>query len=91
MLSLYGVQVESLLGGRSLAALYDGNESAQRVLRIVGPEGFKLRDRAAHVYEEAGRVVEFRDVCQVRMHIAALLHESQMRGVADRQTGHVWG
>ncbi len=102
VLSLYGVQVESLLGGRSLAALYDGNASAQRVLRIVGPEGFKLRDRAAHVYEEAGRVVEFRDVCQVRMHIAALLHaKADERGgrqadracvgvkQAGRQAGHM--
>ncbi|KAF8072885.1 GAL1 [Scenedesmus sp. PABB004] len=56
-------ELEALLG-RPLASIYEGNASALRVLRVVGPEGFKLRDRAAHVYGEAGRVHAFRDVCE---------------------------
>eukprot|EP00879_Flechtneria_rotunda_P021739 GHRR01022923.1.p1 GENE.GHRR01022923.1~~GHRR01022923.1.p1 ORF type:complete len:434 (+),score=135.31 GHRR01022923.1:308-1609(+) len=56
-------EVESLLG-KQLSSIYEGNASAQRVLRVVGPEGFRLRDRALHVYSEAGRVYAFRNVCE---------------------------
>lgn len=58
-------QIEALLG-RKLDSIYEGNASALRVLSVVGPEGFLLRDRALHVYSEAGRVYAFRDVCKVR-------------------------
>jgi hypothetical protein len=58
-------QIEGLLQ-KPLSSIYEGNASALRVLGVVGPEGFKLRDRAAHVYSEAGRVYAFRDVCKVR-------------------------
>uniref|UniRef100_A0A383V891 Galactokinase n=1 Tax=Tetradesmus obliquus TaxID=3088 RepID=A0A383V891_TETOB len=56
-------EVEGLLQ-RPLASIYEGNASALRVLGVVGPEGFRLRDRALHVYSEAGRVYGFRDVCK---------------------------
>lgn len=58
------LQVEALLG-KKLDSIYEGNASALRVLSVVGPEGFHLRDRALHVYSEAGRVYAFRDVCKV--------------------------
>jgi hypothetical protein len=57
-------QIEGLLQ-KPLASIYEGNASALRVLGVVGPEGFALRDRALHVYSEAGRVYAFRDVCKV--------------------------
>jgi hypothetical protein len=59
------LQIEALLG-KKLDSIYEGNSSALRVLSVVGPEGFHLRDRALHVYSEAGRVYAFRDVCKVR-------------------------
>lgn len=58
---------------RPLASIYEGNASALRVLGVVGPEGFRLRDRALHVYSEAGRVYGFRDVCKVRVCACACL------------------
>lgn len=60
------LQVETLLGSK-LNSIYSSNASALRVLSVVGPEGFRLRDRALHVYSEAGRVYAFRDVCEVRL------------------------
>lgn len=62
------MQIESLLG-KKLDSIYEGNASALRVLSVVGPEGFHLRDRALHVYSEAGRVYAFRDVCKVRNYV----------------------
>jgi hypothetical protein len=59
------MQIEALLG-KKLDSIYEGNASALRVLSVVGPEGFHLRDRALHVYSEAGRVYAFRNVCKVR-------------------------
>lgn len=59
------LQLESLLG-KSVSSIYEGNASALRVLSVVGAEGFQLRNRALHVYSEAGRVYAFRDVCKVR-------------------------
>jgi hypothetical protein len=59
------LQIEGLLG-KKLDSIYAGNASALRVLSVVGPEGFELRNRALHVYSEAGRVYAFRDVCKVR-------------------------
>jgi hypothetical protein len=58
------LQIESVLG-KQLDSIYEGNASALRVLSVVGAEGFHLRDRALHVYSEAGRVYAFRDVCKV--------------------------
>lgn len=60
------MQIEALLG-KKLDSIYEGNASALRVLSVVGPEGFHLRDRALHVYCEAGRVYAFRNVCKVRV------------------------
>lgn len=65
VISLTAPQIEAVLG-KKLDSIYEGNASALRVLSVVGPEGFRLRDRALHVYSEAGRVYAFRDVCQVR-------------------------
>lgn len=56
-------EVESVLGS-GLEALFEGSETAQRVIAFAGSRGgFKLRDRALHVYAEAARVPQFRDVC----------------------------
>lgn len=65
------LQIEGLLG-KKLDSIYAGNSSALRVLSVVGPEGFELRNRALHVYSEAGRVYAFRDVCKVRGLVRAL-------------------
>jgi len=70
------LQVEALLG-KKLDSIYEGNASALRVLSVVGPEGFRLRDRALHVYSEAGRVYAFRDVCKVRVVESKPLHGCQ--------------
>eukprot|EP00775_Hariotina_reticulata_P013759 gene13759-13878_t len=56
-------ELEGLLGTK-LDSIFEGNASAQRVLRVVGPEGFHLRDRALHVFSEAGRVYAFKNVCE---------------------------
>jgi hypothetical protein len=63
-------QIEGLLG-KKLDSIYEGNASALRVLSVVGPEGFLLRNRALHVYSEAGRVYAFRDVCKVSTEMTA--------------------
>ncbi|KAI8476482.1 MAG: ribosomal protein S5 domain 2-type protein [Monoraphidium minutum] len=46
--------------GVPLAEIFAGEASPLRVLGVVRDEGFKLRDRAAHVYAEADRVYAFR-------------------------------
>ncbi|EFN57575.1 hypothetical protein CHLNCDRAFT_57327 [Chlorella variabilis] len=53
-------EVEELLGVK-LADLYQGNDSALRVLAANG--SFVLKNRALHVYAEKQRVPEFSDVC----------------------------
>ncbi|KIY97734.1 galactokinase [Monoraphidium neglectum] len=45
--------------GVPLADVFAGEASPLRVLGVVRDEGFKLRDRAAHVYSEADRVYAF--------------------------------
>lgn len=52
-------KVESELGVK-LGDMFEGEASPLRVLGVVRDEGFKLRDRAAHVYAEAERVYAFR-------------------------------
>lgn len=59
------LQLEAELGV-ALAALFDGDARALRVLGAVRGEGFRLRDRAAHVYSETDRVLRFRAVAEVR-------------------------
>lgn len=80
---LCAVQIESLLG-KKLDSIYEGNASALRVLSVVGPEGFHLRDRAVHVYSEAGRVYAFRDVCKVGLPSLWALMQGKMSGVTGR-------
>lgn len=46
--------------GTPLDKVYEGQASPLRVLSVVRDEGFKLGDRAAHVYSEADRVYSFR-------------------------------
>jgi len=46
--------------------VYEGQASPLRVLSVVRDEGFKLGDRAAHVYSEADRVYSFRAAAEVR-------------------------
>ncbi|GBF90169.1 galactokinase [Raphidocelis subcapitata] len=46
--------------GVPLSELFAGEPSPLRVVGVVAGEGFKLRDRAAHVYSEADRVYKFR-------------------------------
>jgi hypothetical protein len=57
-------QVEVELG-TPLDKLFEGEASPLRVLRVVREEGFKLGDRAAHVYSEADRVYAFRAAAEV--------------------------
>lgn len=52
-------RVESELGV-PLDEVFKGEASPLRVLGVVKDEGFKLRDRALHVYSEADRVYAFR-------------------------------
>ena len=82
---LCAVQIESLLG-KKLDSIYEGNASALRVLSVVGPEGFHLRDRAVHVYSEAGRVYAFRDVCKVGLPSLWALVQGHMSGVTGGQS-----
>jgi hypothetical protein len=49
-----------------LADVFAGEASPLRVLGVVRDEGFKLRDRAAHVYSEADRVYAFQAAAAVR-------------------------
>ncbi|KAK9792724.1 hypothetical protein WJX73_007552 [Symbiochloris irregularis] len=50
--------------GAPLKKLFAGNSSQLRVLEIAeSAGGYKLRQRALHVYAEAQRVPQFRDVC----------------------------
>lgn len=49
-----------------LDKVFEGEASPLRVLGVVKDEGFKLRDRAAHVYSEADRVYAFRAAAEVR-------------------------
>lgn len=58
-------QVEVELG-TPLEKVFEGEASPLRVLGVVREEGFKLGDRAAHVYSEADRVYAFRDAAEVR-------------------------
>jgi hypothetical protein len=51
--------------GVSLSKVFAGEPSPLRVLGVVRGEGFKLRDRAAHVYSEADRVYAFRTAAEV--------------------------
>lgn len=53
-------EIESLLGC-SLGSLFEGDASAGRVLAAFS--SFKLRQRAAHVYAEKQRVLDFAAVC----------------------------
>jgi N-acetylgalactosamine kinase len=53
-------ELEALLG-RPLAALFEGDASAARVLAAFS--SFKLRQRAAHVYAEKQRVLDFAAAC----------------------------
>lgn len=46
--------------GVPLDKVFEGEASPLRVLGVVRGEGFKLGDRAAHVYSEADRVYKFR-------------------------------
>ncbi len=58
-------QVESDLG-LPLTQLFQNEPAPLRVLRAVKPGGFRLRDRARHVYSEAARVHAFRAAAEVR-------------------------
>ncbi|KAK9816763.1 hypothetical protein WJX72_004871 [[Myrmecia] bisecta] len=78
-------EIESLLG-TPLATLFSDNASAKRVIPLAaGAGGFKLRNRARHVYAEAARVLQFRDVCNSSQigaedklgKLGALMDESQ--------------
>jgi hypothetical protein len=51
--------------GVPLAQVFAGEASPLRVLGVVKAEGFKLRDRASHVYSEADRVYAFRAAAEV--------------------------
>jgi N-acetylgalactosamine kinase len=55
-------ELEQLLGC-PLESLFADNAASLAVLSHVGPAGFKLHDRAAHVYAEAGRVDGFAAAC----------------------------
>jgi len=55
-------ELEALLGA-SLPALFASNAASLAVLHAVGAAGFKLRDRATHVYAEAARVGAFAAAC----------------------------
>ncbi|KIY91651.1 hypothetical protein MNEG_16313, partial [Monoraphidium neglectum] len=46
--------------GLPLGQVFAGDPRALRVLRAAADSGFRLRDRAAHVYSEADRVLRFR-------------------------------
>jgi hypothetical protein len=74
-------QLEEVLGTK-LDSIFDGNASALRVLRVVGPEGFHLRDRALHVFSEAGRVYAFKNVCEVS-------NKAIIASFTDEQAGSV--
>lgn len=76
-----GAEIEGILG-RSVASLFDGDASAGRVLAKFNT--FKLRQRAAHVYAEKQRVLDFAGVCaagapseQTLQQLAALMDASQ--------------
>jgi hypothetical protein len=58
-------QVEDELGV-PLSEVFVGQAAPLRVLGVVRGEGFKLRDRAHHVYAEAERVYAFRAAAEVR-------------------------
>jgi hypothetical protein len=60
-------QLEAELG-LPLADLFAGEAAALRVLRAAeaGACGFRLRDRAEHVFAEAGRVLAFREAAEAR-------------------------
>ncbi len=49
--------------GSKLQPLFEGSAAALRALAAAAPEGYKLRDRALHVFSEAGRVHAFKEVC----------------------------
>ena len=49
--------------GTSLEALYEGQAASLRSIAAAGADGFKLRDRALHVYSEAARVTSFKATC----------------------------
>lgn len=61
-----------------LEELFAGEPSPLRVLGVVKAEGFKVGDRAAHVYAEADRVYAFRAAAEV----------GSARGLRDK--GVVW-
>ena len=45
--------------------MFGGSAASMRAIAAAGKDGFRLRDRALHVYSEAGRVYAFRNVCKV--------------------------
>ena len=55
-------ELETLLGA-TLSALFADNAASLAVLQHAGGGGFKLRDRACHVYAEAQRVAQFAAAC----------------------------
>ncbi|BDA42361.1 N-acetylgalactosamine kinase [Coccomyxa sp. Obi] len=55
-------QLEQLLGLK-LEDMFAGNASQLRCVGVARDFGFKLRDRALHVFSEAARVPEFKAAC----------------------------
>jgi hypothetical protein len=55
-------QVAGLLG-TPLEALYQGQAASLRAIAAAGSDGFKLHERALHVYSEAARVTAFKATC----------------------------
>lgn len=56
-------ELVKLLGGLSLADLFERDPTSVAVLEHRGDKGFKLRDRATHVFSEAARVFAFQAAC----------------------------
>ncbi len=59
------VQIESALGVSPESLYKDHAASLKAVAGAKEDGGFKLRQRAIHVYEEAQRVRDFKAVCDV--------------------------
>lgn len=58
-------QVEESLGVK-LADLYSGSAASLRVLAVAAEsDGYRLRQRALHVWMEAARVLEFKSLAEV--------------------------
>jgi galactokinase len=54
--------VAQLLGATP-ESLYEGQAASLRAIAAAGGDGFRLRDRALHVYSEAARVWAFKATC----------------------------